>query len=478
MNENLQLPGNPRYQPADLIPIFGYDNLYKPWGQIELAKLEVMKEISMIPASAWETLTDEQVKMILNIKTSATDKVEREITKHDVDAHKKLMKGILDPALARFIHLPLTSYDKINTGQVMLFRQAFGVIEPKIKALISDLSDLTELFASELQIGRTHGQHAIPITVGFWFATLLFRVTYNYLKMKQSVDELYGKITGAVGACNAQVALGFEKPGDEKTFEARVLEKLNLKPAMISTQILTPESVAYFLFSATMLSAALGQLGRDGRQLMRTEIGELAEGFSSTQTGSSTMAHKRNPINFENTEGMWIKNKNEFGKVMDTLISEHQRDLVNSSVMRDFPIILVNLMCQLNTLLRKGGEDKSSFIKRVKFDHGNLDNNFRMNANLIMAEPIYISLQLAGYEGDAHHLVNHVLTPISQKMRIPLGKALFHHLEESPDEDLPRAVKAIPSEIFALFDHPQKYTGKAKEKAMEVAGWARQQIAG
>lgn len=473
--KNLSLPGNPRYQPEQLKPIFGYDNLYKSWGMIELAKLEVMQEIGLIPTSVWSLLTAEQKMAIFNITTTQTDEVEKKITKHDVNAHNRLIKETVPPELKRYIHLPLTSYDKISNSYVMMFRDAFyKVIEPSTKEFIGHLADLTEIFATVLQIGRTHGQHALPITVGFWFATLLYRVTYNYQEAKDKAAKLMGKITGGTGASNAQVALEFEKASGDKTFEERILRKLGLKPALISTQILCPEAVAYFLFSTTMLSASLAQLGRDGRQLMRTEIGEIVESFGSTQVGSSTMVHKRNPINFENTEGMWLKNKNEFGKVMDTLISEHQRDLVNSSVMRDFPIILVNLTYQLNTLLRKDKETNTPFIKRVKVDEDRLQKNFAMNANLIMAEPIYISLQLAGYEEDAHELVNRALVPMSQKS----GCSLIHHLEELADNDekISTALGNIPNEIKAIFHKPELYTGKAASKALEVANWARQQI--
>ena len=472
---NLALPGNPRYQPAKLIPIFGYDNLYRPWGEIELAKLEVMKEIGKIPAEAWLTLTEEQKEKILNIRTSDADVTEKTITKHDVNAHVRLMREILDPALARFIHMPLTSYDKISTGAVILYDRAFKLISEEVEKLIEELAFLTKLFADELQIGRTHGQHAIPITVGFWFASLLYRVTYNYREMRRYALGLKGKISGATGTYNAQEALGFNCDKGE-TFEEKVLGRLGLEPAIISTQILMPEAVAYFLFSSTMLSASLGQLGRDGRQLMRTEIGEISESFVSGQVGSSTMAHKRNPINFENTEGMWIKNKNEFGKVMDTLISEHQRDLMGSSVMRDFPIILVNLMYQLNTLLRvdKKDETQTTFMRRINVDKEKLRKNFEMSSNLIMAEPIYISLQLSGYKKDAHALVNETLTKEAKKS----GKSIVYELykQAENDQELAEVIDLIPEEVMNIINNPEKYTGKAKEKAIEVAEWALEQI--
>ena len=196
---------------------------------------------------------------------------------------------------------------------------------------------------------------------------------------------MVGKISGAVGAYNAQIGLQFDQCSGDKTFEERVLEKLNLTPAKISTQILPPEPLAYFLFSCAMTSASLGQLGRDCRHLMRTEIGEITESFEENQVGSSTMAHKRNPFNFENFEGMWLKTKNEFGKVMDTLISEHQRDLVGSCVARDYPIILINLQKQLDTLTKKN-QKGIPFISRITIDIESCRRNFNMNSNLILSE--------------------------------------------------------------------------------------------
>ena len=128
------------------------------------------------------------------------------------------------------------------------------------------------------------------------------------------------------------------------------------------------------------------------------------------------MAHKRNPINFENLEGTWIKNQVEFGKVLATMVSEHQRDLVGSSIARDFPTIVVNLVSQLNTLLREA--DGKPFISRISVDEASLKRNFDAQGDAILAEPIYIALQMAGYEGDAHELVNHVAMPHRGRWRL------------------------------------------------------------
>jgi adenylosuccinate lyase len=282
--------------------------------------------------------------------------------------------------------------------------------------------------------------------------------------MRKYADGLVGKISGAVGAYNAQAGLDIIETNG-KNFEQEVLKKLGLKPASISTQILPPEPLAYFLFSCTMLSATLAQFGRDCRHLMRSEIGEVSEAFSAEQVGSSTMAHKRNPINFESLEGTWLRTKNEFGKVLDTLISEHQRDLVGSSIMRDFPIILINLQQQLNTLLR-ADKNGGTFLAKINIDVNRCRANFEMSADFIVAEPLYLALQMAGYKNDAHHLVNHILMPIAKND----GSGLFGALESIVDSehDLREIIANIPFEVQTLLKQPERYTGIAAKKALEI----------
>ena len=253
------------------------------------------------------------------------------------------------------------------------------------------------------------------------------------------------------------------------SFEERVLAKLGLSPAPISTQILPPEPLSYFLFSCIMLSAALAQFGRDCRHLMRTEIAEVAESFEDDQAGSSTMPFKRNPIHFEQLEGMWIRTKNEFGKVLDTTISEHQRDLVGSSVERDFPTILVNLQVQLNALLRKNKKGVP-FLSRITVDKAALEKNLQRSANVVSGELLYIALQMAGYEGDAHELVNRELTPQAQST----GKSVLDVLEEkaAQDESLARVLASIPRETYDILVHPERNIGLARDKALMIADLA------
>jgi len=390
----------------------------------------------------------------------------------------------LPPVLARWLHIPFTSYDVLDSGRALQYIRAHRqVLAPSVKEVISLLAAKVREFANQVQIGRTHGQHALPITVGFWLATILNRVMANFVEMDRFASDLVGKISGAVGAKNAQIGLQIEEHCRHTefhvgevfpSFEERVLQKVGLEPAKISTQVLPPEPLAYYLFSCAMLSATLAQFGRDCRHLMRSEIGEVVEEKEEGAVGSSTMAHKTNPIHFENLEGQWLKTKNEFGKVLDCLISEHQRDLVGSAVARDFPVILVNLQTQLDTVQRVDKKGRP-FIERIVVNRDACARNMAAAGSLVLAEPIYIALQMAGFEGDAHKLINDVLVPVAKAGSIPLIAAVEYAAEEDPS--LKTALENIPSKVYRLFRAPELYIGCAAEKANEIADSAMKFLA-
>src|SRR3989344_9287273 len=244
---NLALPGNPRYQPKDLVEIFGYDNLTRTLVEMELATFDTLAEAGVIKAKERRLLTQEIEQKLLAITTTEMDKVEREVTKHDIRALVRLMQEILPEPLRCWVHVPLTSYDVIDTARSLQFSRAHNnVVRPKVLAVIMALRGQALQQVDQVQIGRTHGQHALPITVGFWFASILSRVLFNAVEMDRYASGLVGKISGAVGTYNAQVGLSINGPW----FEERVLGRLGLRASPMSTQILPPEPLAHYLFSS------------------------------------------------------------------------------------------------------------------------------------------------------------------------------------------------------------------------------------
>ncbi len=467
---NLMLPGSPRYQPKELVPILGYDNLFRAVAEVELAVMDTLGEQGVIPSEVYDLLTPELREKLLAITTTEVDKREREVTNHDIRAWVQLAQEILPEPLRPWVHVPLTSYDVLDTARALQFKDAFNkVIKPKTIDVLKIFAEMIRKHAEDVQIGRTHGQHALPITFGFYLATIASRLQNCYLGMSGNHNALSGKVSGAVGAYNAQVGLGICSGSEDslQDFEQEALQRLGLEPGCISTQIVQPEGLGSFLFSCLQTSATLAQFGRDCRHLMRSEIGEISEAFEEGQVGSSTMAHKRNPINFENLEGMYVRSKNEFGKVLDTMISEHQRDLVGSSPARDYPIIVVNLVQQLNTLLREGKKDKRPFLSRISLNKEACKRNFEASAKLTMAEPLYLALQMYGYIGDAHELVNHTIVPRAQRDNKHLLEVAF--LLEDNDPSLRIAIDKMPESMKEMLLTPEKYTGKAAARARTIA---------
>ncbi|MGA2667000.1 MAG: lyase family protein [Patescibacteria group bacterium] len=470
MNETL--PGHSRYQPKELVPIFGYDHSYEGVARVEIANLEVLGEIGFIPADDIALLTPDVREQLLGITTTEVDQRERKVTKHDIRAWVQLAMERVDRRLGRWIHTGLTSYDPLDTARAMSFVRAHReAVRPAASEVGLLLSDLVERFADQLQLGRTHLQAALPITVGFWLATILSRYLYTLEEMDRACGQIVGKISGAVGAFNAQKGLGILAKCGGCSFEYRVLAKLGLQPARISTQILPPEPLALHLFVNCLFSASMAQLGQDARNLMRTEIAEFAEVKGLGEVGSSTLGQKTNPINFENMVGIWILTKNMFGNVMDTLISDLQRDLVGSPVARFFPVIVVNVMQQLNTLRRRN-DDGVPFLARVVVNADACERNFRLVAPFLLAEPTQLALQIAGFEGDGYKIVAEQAVPESKRT----GRLLIDILEDMPNEALLDAIGRIPPSIMELLHRPEEYTGLAFEKAQQVARLARRQL--
>jgi len=471
--ERLEMPGNPRYQPDSLKAYFGYDNIARFYFEVEWALLKILARLGILPGELTIFLADD-VSGILRqrVNTTLEDKIEKAVTKHDIRALVAIIRYFLaangsrqTKILAKWLHVPATSYDIIDTARVVAYKRAFWEVSfPALLKLVDFLREKVIEFADTLQIGRTHGQHAEPITVGFWLATILARIIDISEHLVAREKELTGKFSGPVGSYSCQVTLGFEEKAQEmfgKTFEETVLEELGLLPGPISTQILLPEPLARFLFEFTLLSGALSQLSRDCRNLQRSELGEVGEPFGGTQDGSSSMPHKRNPITWEGVEGIFTIVRNEFHKVLDVLVTDHQRDATNMCVMREFPGIVVLVQHQLETVNR--------IISRISVDEKALERNFSFSRHIIMSEAIYIALMMAGYEGDAHSLVNHILVPRAQASGKLLIEELTQMSSSDPELKIHQATKNIPCGVRSLLYKPELFTGKAKEKSLETA---------
>jgi len=373
---------------------------------------------------------------------------EEEITRHNIRALVRVLQRAVGSELSSFIHLTATSEDITGTASSLRMRDVFfRVVLPKTAELMDAILDLAQREAGTVQIGRTHGQHAVPVTVGYLFAGYADRFGGRLLRIIDAVKNLKGKLSGAVGAYNAQ-SLVFEDP---RKFEEDVLAELGLEPAHFSSQIIEPEYMLDLLHAVVSAFGVLAQIADDIRNLQRTEIGELGEKFEKGQVGSSTMPHKRNPWNFEHVKSMW----KEFTPRMLTRyydqISEHQRDLTNSASGRFVVEIVTGFVLAVDRL--------ASQCKKLVVDTERLKKNLEMTRGMFLAEPLYILLAAQGVD-DAHGVVKE-LTLKAEKQ----GKSLFEILEE---ERISRNL--LRTEAWKkLLKDPSLYTGRAKERALSIS---------
>ena len=218
--------------------------------------------------------------------------IEEDKLKHNVRALANCIRNKVSDKAKPFVHFTATSHDIIATADAARYKDfTNNVLIPKFIEFEKTLIDLALREKDTIQIGRTHGQHAVPITFGFSIAQYVSRLGNSIIKIKKSANNLRGKVAGAVGSYNAS-SLFFDNPEE---FEEEVLAELGLKPSPISTQIPEAEFMVDYLNAVIESFGILVNLADDMRHLQRSEIGEVGEIFAKEQVGSSTMPQKRNP---------------------------------------------------------------------------------------------------------------------------------------------------------------------------------------
>ncbi len=376
--------------------------------------------------------------------------------KHDIRALVNCIQNKVSDKAKPFIHMTATSFDISDTANAARFRDVqTEIVIPELIKLEQILIEITLREAETLQIGRTHGQHAEPITFGFAMVEYVSRLGDCIQSLKNLVPQIIGKFSGAVGAYNAS-SLFFDDP---EKFEEEVLSELGLKPAEYSTQIIPPEPLMRMLSELISTGGILANLSRDMRNLQRTEIGEIGEKFQGEQVGSSTMPHKRNPISFENVESIWKILIGDLITVYLNQISEHQRDLTNSAAARIYGEIVGYLVSITKRLTKT--------MKKLKIDKKSIGRNIEIQKKVIAAEPLYIVLAANGYT-NAHEKVRQLTIQAQQE-----NKDLIEIVYE--DTNLrPYFNSKIPQKQKRMIVNPVFfYTGIAAEKAKEIANrWA------
>jgi adenylosuccinate lyase len=381
---------------------------------------------------------------------------EEDRIKHNIRALANSIRMRVSDEAKPYVHFTSTSYDIIATADALRYKDfANDILVPELIHLESTLIKIALREKGTLQIGRTHGQHAEPITFGFALSQYISRLGSAILKIRRAANNLRGKMSGAVGAYNAS-SLFFENP---VKFEEQVMEGLSLKASPISTQIVEPEFLVQYVNNAVSAFGVLADLADDMRHLQRNEIGEVGEYFEAKQVGSSTMPQKRNPINFENVKSMWKAIMPRMVTMYMDQLSEHQRDLTNSASMRFIPEILAGFYVSVIRM--------EKVMSGLVVDNDNMKKNFDLNKHMIVAEPLYILLAANGHP-DAHEYARE-MTLKSQLEKKPLIELV------KQDKSIQPYLKKLSKKQLNILYNPGNYTGIASKKTEFVCGqWKRE----
>ena len=323
-----------RYTHPDMGRIWSDQRRYETWLLVETAAAESMAAAGIVPAEAARDIRERGAFDIARI-----EEIEQ-TTQHDVIAFTTAVAEHVGPS-ARWLHFGMTSSDVIDTAQAIQMREACDLILRNLDALAEAIRDRAFEHRHTPMIGRTHGVHAEPMTLGLKLALWYAEVGRDIERVRRARAVVsVGKLSGAVGT------FAHLPP----KIEADVCQRLGLEPAPVSSQVIQRDRHAELLAMLAITGASLEKFALEVRGLQKTEIGELEEPFGKGQKGSSAMPHKRNPIGCEQIVGLARLIRANAQAAFENIALWHERDISHSSVER---IILPDSFIALDHMLRR-----------------------------------------------------------------------------------------------------------------------------
>ncbi len=367
-----------RYTLPEMGRIWSDESKYRAWLEVELATAEALSESGEIPAESAQLLRAHSSFQVPRIQ-----EIEREV-RHDVIAFttavSESMAAAGHPEASRWLHYGLTSNDVVDTAQALQIRDASALISKGISKLADSLKTRAFEFKHTVQIGRTHGIHAEPITFGLKLALWYDEIQRNLTRFSAASEEMrVGKISGAVGT--------FGHIGPEA--EERICKRLGLHPAPIASQVISRDRHANFVSTLALIAATLEKIAIEIRHLQRTEVREAEEPFSAGQKGSSAMPHKRNPVTAEQVAGLARVVRANVQAAFENIALWHERDISHSSVER---VILPDSTILVDYMLAK----THSLISGLRVYPDRMLKNLGLTRGLVFSGQLLLDLAAAG----------------------------------------------------------------------------------
>ena len=376
----------PRYSRPEMVAIWSPETKFRIWYEIEAHACDAQADLGVIPRenarAVWKARDVE-------FDVTRIDEIEA-VTKHDVIAFLTHLAEHVGSDQARFVHQGMTSSDVLDTTLNIQLVRAADILLGDMDRLLDALKRRAYEHKDTVRIGRSHGIHAEPTTMGLTFARFYAEMARNRRRLKAAREEVAtGAISGAVGTfANIDPAV-----------EAHVCEKLGLRPEPISTQVIPRDRHAMFFATLGVIASSIENVAIEIRHMQRTEVLEAEEFFSPGQKGSSAMPHKRNPVLTENLTGLARLVRMAVVPAMENVALWHERDISHSSVERGIgPDATVTLDFALNRL--------AGVIDKLVIYPDNMLKNMNKFRGLVMSQRVLLALTQAGVSReDAYRLV-------------------------------------------------------------------------
>jgi len=410
---NINLPILPidtgRYGTPEMLKIFDEETRVQKLLDVEAALALAHAEVGNIPRKDAEKIAS--MASTIYVKVERVKAIEKEI-KHDIASLVRALSEVCGSS-GSYVHLGATSYDIVDTANALQLKDALALIEEKLSEMKEILKKQAAQHKDTLMIGRTHGQHALPITLGFKFAVWGYEVNRHIDRLDGCKKRvLVGKISGAVGT---QAGLGEHA----EQIQELVMKRLGLHAAEISTQIVQRDRYAELVCIYGMVASSLENFATEIRELQRPEIGELAEAFeASKQVGSSTMPHKQNPETCERVCGLARIVRSLSMPALEDMITWHERDLTQSSAERF-------ILPESNILLDYMLSLMCNIIANLRVDKERMLQNLNLTQGRAMSEAVMMALTKKGVNRQEAHEMLRKLTIQSALEKLDFKQVLL-----------------------------------------------------
>jgi adenylosuccinate lyase len=398
-----------RYGTPEMLKVFEEETRLQKLLDVEAALALAHAEVGNIPKKDAQKIAS--MAFTKFVKIDRIKAIEKEI-KHDIAS---LVRALSEQcgSSGGYIHLGATSYDIVDTANALQLKDSLAIIEKRLIELKAILKKKATKYEASVMIGRTHGQHALPITLGFKFA-VWGRETERHLQRLRQCRErvLVGKMSGAVGT---QAGLGEHA----ERIQDLVMKRLGIGVAEISTQIVQRDRYAELVCGLALISSSLDNFATEIRELARPEIGELFESFEAEkQVGSSTMPHKRNPETCERVCGLARIVRSLVIPALEDVVTWHERDLTQSSAERfilpEVCILTDFILGLMNNILANLCVDEQRMLQNINLTQGRC-----------MSESVMMALSRKGVNRQEAHEILRKLTVISEVEKKPFREVLL-----------------------------------------------------